>query len=361
MPHRTQPITAQTVHRSPIHIRAAQLSTCTALAVAVAATCWVTQAQAQTAPAALPGKGIKVQPIKGTVDEEFFQTLIVSRALERLGYDVQPIKDLENGTQHVAVASGDATFTATHWLPLHRAFYDSNGGAQAYYREGTFSRNAVQGYLIDKATATQYGITNITQLRDPKLAALFDSDGDGKADLTGCNPGWGCELAINQHLQGLDLTSHITHRQGNYQALIADTITRYKENKPILYYAWSPYWINTVLRPGQEVVWLEVPNVPGAQGEADTRLANGKNYGFQLNQQYILANKAWAQANPVAARLFALMEVSVDAINAQNMRMRQGENSQADVQRHVDLWIQAHQSTFDGWIAQALASATPKD
>lgn len=301
----------------------------------------------------LPGKGVKVQPVKGTVDEEAFQTLLVARALERLGYEVLPLKDLENGTQHVAVSKGDATFTATHWMPLHRAFYENNGGEKAFYRAGTYSKNAVQGYLIDKATAEKYNIQNITQLKDPKLSALFDSDGDGKADLTGCNPGWGCELAINKHLKGLDLESHITHRQGNYQALIADTITRFKEGKPILYYVWTPFWVNTVLRPGQEVVWLEVPNIPNATGDDDTRLPNGKNYGFQLNQQYILANKEWAEKNPAAAKLFSLMQVSIDDINAQNMRMRQGENSASDIQRHVDGWIKAHQKTFDGWIEQA--------
>lgn len=305
----------------------------------------------------LPGKGVTVQPVKGTVDEEAFQTLLVSRALEKLGYKVQPIKDLENGTQHVAVASGDATFTATHWMPLHRTFYESNGGDKAYYRAGTYSKNAVQGYLIDKATADKYQIKSITQLKDPKLAALFDSDGDGKADLTGCNPGWGCELAINKHLKGLELEGRITHRQGNYQALIADTITRFKAGKPILYYVWTPFWVNTVLRPGQEVVWLEVPNIPNASGDDNTELPNGKNYGFQLNQQYILANKQWASKNPAAAKLFSIMQLPIADINAQNMRMRQGENSMADIKRHVDGWIKAHQKTFDDWIAQAQAAA----
>lgn len=306
---------------------------------------------------ALPGKGVTVQPIKGTVDEEAFQTLLVSRALEKLGYKVQPLKDLENGTQHVAVASGDATFTATHWMPLHRAFYESNGGSNAYYRAGTYSKNAVQGYLIDKATAEKYQIKNITQLKDPKIAALFDSDGDGKADLTGCNPGWGCELAIDKHLKGLDLQGQITHRQGNYQALIADTITRFKAGKPILYYVWTPFWVNTVLRPGKEVVWLEVPNIPHASGDDRTELPNGKNYGFQLNQQYILANKEWAAKNPAAAKLFSIMELPIADINAQNMSMRQGQNSMADINRHVDGWIKAHQQTFDDWIAQAKAAA----
>ena len=307
----------------------------------------------------LPGKGVSVQPVKGTVDEEAFQTLLVSRALEKLGYRVEPSKDLENGTQHVAVAHGDATFTATHWLPLHQAFYDNNGGDKVFYRQGVYSNNAIQGYLIDKATADKHQITNLMQLKEPQLAALFDSDGDGKADLTGCNPGWGCELAINKHLKGLGLESSITHRQGNYPALIADTITRFKAGQPVLYYTWTPYWVSNELKPGQDVVWLEVPfsSLPGEQKGLDTKLPNGKNYGFVVNNQQIVANKAWAEKNPAAATLFETMQLPVADINAQNHLMSQGQNKPADIERHVDGWIKAHQATFDGWIAKAKAAA----
>ena len=51
------------------------------------------------------------------------------------------------------------------------------------------------------------------------------------------------------------------------------------------------------------------------------------------------------------------MKVSVNDINAQNLRMSQGENKPQDIERHTDGWIKAHQKTFDGWIAQALAAA----
>lgn len=57
-----------------------------------------------------------------------------------------------------------------------------------FYRQGTYVSGAAQGYLIDKKTADKYKITNIAQLKDPKFAALFDADGNGKADLAGVTP-----------------------------------------------------------------------------------------------------------------------------------------------------------------------------
>ena len=108
--------------------------------------------------------------------------------------------------------------------------------ARKFYREGVYVNGAAQGYLIDKKTAEQYHITNVEQLKDPKIAKLFDTNGDGKADLTGCTPGWGCEAVINHHIKAYGLSNTVEHNQGNYAAMIADTITRYKEGKPVLYY-----------------------------------------------------------------------------------------------------------------------------
>ncbi|MDI5303891.1 hypothetical protein MJN76_32215, partial [Salmonella enterica subsp. enterica serovar Anatum] len=41
----------------------------------------------------------------------------------------------------------------------------------------------------------------------------------------------------------------------------------------------------------------------------DTKLPNGANYGFPVNTMHIVANKAWAEKNPAAAKLFAIMKL----------------------------------------------------
>ena len=86
--------------------------------------------------AKLPGEGVRVQPVKSSLPEEMFQTLLVMRALDKLGYDVQPVKELEYATSHVALASGDATFLASHWNPLHEDFYQNAGGDAKLFRHG---------------------------------------------------------------------------------------------------------------------------------------------------------------------------------------------------------------------------------
>ena len=323
-----------------------------------AAAALTTLASATTFAADLPGKGITVTPIQSTISEETFQTLLVSKALEKLGYDVQPIREVDYNVGYTTIAAGDATFTAVNWSPLHDEMYKAAGGDKTFYRQGTYVNGAAQGYLIDKKTAEKYHITNIEQLKDPKIAKLFDTNGDGKADLTGCTPGWGCEAALNEQLKAYGLEKTVNHNQGNYSAMIADTITRYKEGKPIFYYTWTPYWVSDVLVPGKDVLWMQVPFsvVPGEK-DADTALPNGKNYGFKVSTMHIVANKKWAEANPAAAKLFAIMQLPLKDINAQNSAMHAGQSSEADINNQTDGWIKAHQATFDGWVKEAAAAA----
>ncbi len=322
------------------------------------ATAFTTLISTSAFAADLPGKGITVKPAQSTISEETFQTLLVSRGLEKLGYNVEKPSEVDYNVAYTSLAAGDVTFLATNWQPLHDDMYKAAGGDNKFYREGVYVTGAAQGYLIDKKTAQQYHITNIAQLKDPKIAKLFDTNGDGKADLTGCNPGWGCEAVINHQIDAYGLTKTVTHNQGNYAAMMADTITRYKEGKPVIYYTWTPYWVSDVLKPGKDVVWLQVPfsAMPGEQKDIDTKLPNGANYGFPVNVMHIVVNKAWAQKNPAAAKLFSVMKLPISDINAQNAMMHEGKAGEADIQRHVDGWIKAHQPLFDSWVKEALAA-----
>ncbi len=175
----------------------------------------------------LPGKGKTVNPCYNGIAEELFQLVVVNKGLERLGYKVKKPLELEITAMHVAVGLGDADYNANSWVPLHNAFYEKVGGKDKVTRVGTLVEGAVQGYLIDKKTADKHGIKTINDLTDPDLAKLFDANGDGKADLTGCNPGWGCERVIEHHMDAYGLKKTVTHNQGSYFALIADTISRY--------------------------------------------------------------------------------------------------------------------------------------
>ena len=214
---------------------------------------------------------------------------------------------------------------------------------------------------MTKKLLININITNIEQLKKPEIAKLFDSDGDGKANLVGCNPGWACELNIDHQIKAYGLQNTVEHDKGQYVALLANSITRYKQGKSVIFYAYNPHWIGAVLQPGEDVVWLEVPftSLPGAMKnltEKDTSV-NGKNLGFPKSQQEIVANKKFLAANPVAKRWFELVQISVEDMNAESLRIKDGENRLKDIRRHASEWIEKNQEKFDNWLEEAKKAA----
>lgn len=304
-----------------------------------------------------PGAGIPVQPVIGNQPGERFQTKLVMQALRDLGYSVQPSVIMGYAEAHRAVASGKGTFLANHWTALHGEFYEKAGGDERLVRKRAYSTSTLQGYVIDKQSARKYDIRDISQLKDPKIAQLFDIDGDGRADLVGCRHGWGCAEAINHHLRSYGLGRTVRHKQDDYELMVGRVLERFSEGKPLLYYTWSPHWLGDVLVPGKDVTWLQVPfSAVKGRPRADTSLPDGSNFGFESNRQKIVVTRNWAEANSAAERLFEVMELPSEDISRQNVRMHRGENSIADIERHVSEWILKNRRVYDGWLDQARAA-----
>ena len=293
------------------------------------------------------------------VTEELFQTYIVGMGLEALGYDVGEPDIAQMQASFLAVSNGDASYYPVFWWPLHRGFWEQNGGDEKWQLVGKLVDNSLQGYLIDKATADAHGITSLAQLSDPEIAKLFDIDGNGKADLYGCETGWGCEIVIEHHLDAYGLRDTVEHRQGGYFAIIPDAVERVKSGQSTLYYTWTPLWLSGVLRPGEEVIWLTVPftSLPDRTDDESATTVDGiGNLGFAVNSQHVIANTDWLNENPVAKKWFELVHIPIGDINAQNMKVNGGESSDDDVRRHAEEWIASNQAQWDGWIAQARAA-----
>lgn len=303
-----------------------------------------------------PGAGVSVTGFHSPIAEEKFQTLILNRALKDLGYDTQPILEVEYNAGYTAISQNDIQWAAISWDPLHNDMFKNSGGGETIIKLGQYISGAAQGYLMDKATAEKYNIDTIDDLKDPKIAKLFDATGDGKADLTGCQPGWGCEAVINHQLDAFELRDTVNHVQGSYAAIISDTIARYKAGEPIVYYTWTPYWVSGVLIPNEDVVWLQVPRSEHPQG-TDTKLPNGDNYGFNVNSERVVVNKAFADANPAAKKLFEVAELNINAVSAENKLIADGENTVADINRHVDNWIEKNKELYNSWLDAARSAA----
>ena len=107
-------------------------------------------------------------------------------------------------------------------------------------------------------------------------------------------------------------------------------------------------WLSGILRPGHEVSWLNVPftDHPAGATEEQTTVEGLGNLGFAVNTIHVIANNNFLNANPAAHKWFELVKISNADISAQNHKVYEGENSEEDIQRHVDEWIAANQADW---------------
>jgi glycine betaine/proline transport system substrate-binding protein len=318
-----------------------------------------------------PGAGVTVRPARATWDTGYFQEALVRRGLEALGYRAEKPKELQNQLFYQSVALGDVDYWANGWFPMHREQMPKDFDAKAEIIGYVVKAGGLQGYLASKWAVEKYGITSLDDFKRPEVRDAFDTDGDGKAELVACPPGWGCDNTITYHLDTYGLEDVIHPLRVAYTAGMADALAKFNKGEPILFYTWAPNWTIFKLKPGRDVMWIEVPEIrprPVEMEAAERMTVAGvegavrdpAKLGFVAADIRMVANKAFLAANPAARRFFEVFTLPLGDINEQNTRMYEGEKSRKDIRRHVDQWIAKNQARWDGWLAEARAAAASR-
>ncbi len=289
----------------------------------------------------------EVRMAKADWDTGFFQAEIYKQALEKMGYTVKEPTVMKPQVFYVAAGAGDVDLWVNGWAISHAGFVaDTKDRVKnvGYVMKG----GGAQGYLVDKKTADKLKIKSVMDIK--KHAKQFDSNGDGKADMVTCPPGWGCEKVITKHFEELGLGDFINPVKADYGANMADAIAKYKNGKSVLFYTWTPNWTVGALELGKDVVWIDVPY----SGSKTTSISNATkpkiNLGFAADDIRPVANVAFLKANPKVEKMLKKAAIPLADISAQNLKMNMGEKSERAIKKHANAWIKANQSTFDSWI-----------
>jgi glycine betaine/proline transport system substrate-binding protein len=305
-------------------------------------------------------------------DTGWFQAEIYRQLLEELEYTVEIIESLPPDQFYRRLSEGEFDLWVNGWFPLHNRFLREDFTVRRGVQQigGQVPGGALQGYFIDKTTADRFDITNLEALEEPDVAAIFDRNGNGQADLIGCNEGWGCEEVINHHLDEYNLRDTVEHIQGEYSDLMRDTVAAYEAGEPILFYTWTPNWPLDKLIADEDVVWLEVPfsTLPGdtftstdttSVEDLEGCAANPCNIGYPPNDIRVVANTVFLHEHPQAEQLFKLVTIPLADINEQNRKWFEGENSLTDIREHAEDWIAENRDEVDSWLEEARNTSEP--
>jgi glycine betaine/proline transport system substrate-binding protein len=331
----------------------------------------------------LPGAGVSVTMARADWSSGYVQAEIYRQILTEVGYEVADPADLELGPSnaYTAMAQGEFDLWTNSWYPGHLSWHQNEltdgttVGEHLTIADGLFSGAGVQGFLITKSVAEEHGITSLDQVNsDPDLVALFDSDGNGKANIYGCQESYTCDDIITNQIAfyGWD---NIEQNIASYDALFADASGLVNEEKPAIIYTWTPSSYVTTLVPGGNVLWLSAhptdviddSNPSGTEGgEFHDQRPGFDKFGAESCTQpcqlgwipadiQVTANTEFLDANPFLQALLPKILPSVIDISIIQVEQADGDGSQEDVVRLATAWMTEHRAEVDGWIAAAKA------
>ncbi len=305
---------------------------------------------------------------RATWDTGFMQAAIYQQLLDELGYEVNdPAEETrEPVTFYPALARGELDLWANGWFPLHEPFLRGELVTGQQVSEpiepvGTqVPAGAIQGYLVDRATAEELDITSMEDLTRREVIDAFDDDGDGLAELLGCDDGWGCNLVIEEQIETLPWGESVEQVVDDYAELMDVARRRVAAGEPTLFYTWTPNWTVDVLVPGEDVLWLESPALPDedrptrVEGLTGCAGSDPCDLGWVVNDIRAVANTDVLAEHPPIRRLLEVVEIPLEDIADQNARMHAAEEyTEADIREDAADWIDANRDVVDSWLATA--------
>jgi glycine betaine/proline transport system substrate-binding protein len=319
-------------------------------------------AATQAAPT-LPGDGKTIRYAQGdSLGGNYVAAQIVMKAMKALGYDVK-LSTMNTTLFFQAAAQGDEDIATDVNFPQREPGFRAVEKQAEIVGNGMIVGGGINGYVIDRKTALAYNITSLEQLKDPKIAGLFGSD--GRAELISCDPGWSCGDVVDYQLDKFGLKQTVHAVRGKYEALMVDAVTRVKNGKPALFYAWSPSWATNALVPGKDVVWLPTPadalppNVPN-KGTALVKGVEGCACGADPCRMAMsswnfnsVANKEFIAANPAIKSLIEQIKFSVATWSQWEYAISKNGGSSTQIAKLADDWLASNKPQFEQWVATA--------
>lgn len=231
------------------------------------------------------------------------------------------------------------------WMPNQQALWDEYiDGNQTVATNQPYNGTSniyVPAYMADK-------VSSIEDLNDPEIAAMFDTDGDGKGEYWAGDVTWAStkRWQIKFKSYGLDglwepnIVSADTFKAGLEAA--------YTSGQPQLFYYWTPEAIHVKY----DLVALEEPE--RFDGCEDVNLdaedwleVSTFECVIASNDIFVAYSKSLETRNPAVAGMLSRVQFTGDEINEWIVEMFENKRDPREV---AEEWIADNQETVQSWI-----------
>jgi glycine betaine/proline transport system substrate-binding protein len=244
-------------------------------------------------------------------------TLTEALLEEEFGYEVELKRSDEAVVKQVfrGVAGGDLDAFQDVWIPNHKE-YLSEVEDDVEHLDPWFEGKTAQGiavpYYMD-------------------VRSLPELDRAGTDMINGIEPGSAVMPQINNKvIPGYDLDMKLV--ESSTSAMLFELDKAYKMREPIVFFGWSPHWMNT----RYDFRYLEDPR----------DLQGGFNNSAEISS---IVNAELSEDDPVAYAFIRSISLSKEEVN----QMEADINDAGDPERGVKAWLEDNRSVVQPWIDAA--------
>lgn len=245
---------------------------------------------------------------------------------------------------------GDIDVHPDVWLPNQESFTKKyvDGAGSVVLNQQPYEGN--QGFCVSKDFAEANNISDIADLGRPDVAALMDSDGNGKGEMWIGAPGWASanvnEVKVRDYGL-LDFIEPIRAEESVKTARIKDSIAK---GEGYAFYCYKPHAVWFMF----DVVMLSEPTYDAAKytmvqpsDDADWYEKSSVSTKDALKQVQIAYSKSLPDRSPAIAEFFERFSVTADDVSNFAFEISGNGRDPAEFARE---WVEANPDRVDAWL-----------
>ncbi|MBY5935174.1 glycine/betaine ABC transporter substrate-binding protein [Tateyamaria omphalii] len=240
---------------------------------------------------------------------------------------------------------GSADVWTDMWMPNQQAPWDKyieDAGTVAHNQPYAGTQQMyVPSYMSDQ-------IKSFEDLKDPAVAAMFDKDGNGKGEYWAGDASWKSTKIWQVKMKSYGLSELWEPEIISDATFKAQLKTSYGNQKPILFYYWTPEWIHAAydISPLAEPEHTEGCMNLQLDGEdwLEVSEAGCKTPDASI---YVSYSKSLEERNPPAAKFLSQIQLDPAVVNDWILKIGRDEMDPQDV---AEEWVAENMDIVEGWI-----------
>jgi len=233
------------------------------------------------------------------------------------------------------------------WLPNQADLYAQYVEGKRSARMSPNGVDATQGVCTTRTTAEQYKVSSLSDLADPDVAKVFDTNFDGKGEIWIGAADWASTQEVIKRASAVGFDKTMTLLQAPEPVALATIDIAAATGKPLVFYCYTPHHVfalHEIVRLEEEVEGFAVASGASASdvSSSDARPAGWNQAHFHITYASALADEA-----PEAAKLLRRVKLDSETVTALTYALVVERQDPADFAR---VWVKQNQDRVDQWV-----------